>query len=364
MINEVDNAPPPLDFTYINSFVTTHETPVMRTDPSLITCCSCTDGCRDVKKCECIRRMGSAAYNNDNALLQHRTTAIYECSSRCLCHVTQCTNRVVTHGPSLRLEVFRCDNPMKGWGVRCRDDIPAGTYIADYIGEIMEEEAGENRGIEFSDQYLFNMDHFTQTVGERHLSRLGFSKDPSLFGTVRTSDTSGPTVRHRKIRERERVEANVNITCMSREDLLRHLDPALVDLLDSKGAIERAQARGKRLRTDPEAFLAEVDLSLTDHDSSGHERRKDKARKPPKALPSRSSAPKGAPSSSKPIVSSSSSAIASSPDDVPTAPVLDSWAENQLKYRIKMRDEARSLLRDRKMAETEATHATYVIDAR
>jgi hypothetical protein len=312
--------------------------------------------------------MGSAAYNNDNALLQHRTTAIYECSSRCLCHINQCTNRVVTHGPSLRLEVFRCDNPMKGWGVRCRDDIPAGTYVADYIGEIMEEEAGENRGIQFSDQYLFNMDYFTQTVAERHLSHLGFAKDPSLFGTVRTSDTSGPTARHRKIRERERVEANVNITCMTREDLLRHLDPALVDLLDSKGAIERAHARGKRLRTDPEAFLAEVDRSLNDHDSTGEKGRKEKARKPPKALPSRNSAPKGAPPSSSLKIAnnntSSSSTVSDIAGDVSTVPVLDSWAESQLKYRIKVRDEARGLLRDRKMAETEATHATYVIDAR
>jgi hypothetical protein len=33
-------------------------------------------------------------------------------------------------------QVFRCASAGKGWGVRCVDSIPAGTYVTDYIGEV------------------------------------------------------------------------------------------------------------------------------------------------------------------------------------------------------------------------------------
>lgn len=40
---------------------------------------------------------------------------------------------------TLPLEVFRCVPVEKGWGVRCRDFVPAGTFVACYQGELLDE---------------------------------------------------------------------------------------------------------------------------------------------------------------------------------------------------------------------------------
>ena len=46
-----------------------------------------------------------------------------------------CPNRVVGNGPQLPLEVYECKPAGKGWGIRCKIDFHAGTFVADYIGE-------------------------------------------------------------------------------------------------------------------------------------------------------------------------------------------------------------------------------------
>jgi hypothetical protein len=47
----------------------------------------------------------------------------------------------------LSLYACRCKEPGKGWGVRCLDPIPAGSFVTDYLGEILREEDAEKRGI-------------------------------------------------------------------------------------------------------------------------------------------------------------------------------------------------------------------------
>jgi hypothetical protein len=34
--------------------------------------------------------------------------------------------------------VFRCPEKRKGWGVRCIDDLQAGTFVIDYVGEVWD----------------------------------------------------------------------------------------------------------------------------------------------------------------------------------------------------------------------------------
>lgn len=114
-------------------------------------------------------------YTDKGQLLEPRQPVLYECNDLCRCHHEGCKNRVLGKGLQLRLEVFkcvyacmlgpwtsrqttssspllsasrvRCKEPGKGWGIRCLDRIPAGTYITDYLGEIMTEEDAEKRGL-------------------------------------------------------------------------------------------------------------------------------------------------------------------------------------------------------------------------
>ncbi|GAQ83226.1 putative histone H3 (Lys9) methyltransferase SUV39H1/Clr4 [Klebsormidium nitens] len=67
---------------------------------------------------------------------------IKECSIKCLCH-TSCGNRVVQRGIAVKLEVFWAVG--KGWAVRCLQDLPAGTFVCEYVGEILTTDELDTR---------------------------------------------------------------------------------------------------------------------------------------------------------------------------------------------------------------------------
>lgn len=235
VVNEVDSAPPPIDFVYVTEPVA-GEGVILSNNPSCLTCCTCTDNCRDPSRCECALRMGgSFAYDSTGIIVNDKEGGIFECNAQCSCNVTRCKNRVVGNGPHLRLEVFRCDNPLKGWGVRCIDDIQAGTYVADYLGEMLLEEDSEKRGLILNDEYLFTLDSWGRSCAAEKIRELGIKT--KLLSVKREED--------------------MDITTMTKEDVSKYLDPELVELLDKKGAISRALEMGRRLREEPEAFLKE-----------------------------------------------------------------------------------------------------------
>lgn len=58
-----------------------------------------------------------------------------------------------------RLQLFRTSK--KGWGVRALQDIPQGTFICEYVGEIISEAEAEMRQ---NDAYLFSLDDKPQDL--------------------------------------------------------------------------------------------------------------------------------------------------------------------------------------------------------
>lgn len=78
---------------------------------------------------------------------------IFECNRACNCWKT-CFNRVVQFGVRTRLQVFRANG--KGWGVRPVKDIPKGTFVCEYIGEIITDSEADRRE---DDSYLFDLDN-------------------------------------------------------------------------------------------------------------------------------------------------------------------------------------------------------------
>ncbi|CAN0322728.1 unnamed protein product, partial [Hapterophycus canaliculatus] len=77
---------------------------------------------------------------------------------RCACNPTRCTNRVVSRGVHLPLQVFRCADPEKGWGLRCLETIPAGSFVACYLGEVLTDRSVDDRGRQTHDDYVFSLD--------------------------------------------------------------------------------------------------------------------------------------------------------------------------------------------------------------
>eukprot|EP01033_Poteriospumella_lacustris_P008112 gene8112-5840_t len=219
-INTVDDEPGPSLFIYVNKPVAGEGTKLTN-NPNFLSCCSCTDNCSDPSTCECIINSGGLSYDHTGRLLVDRPAGIYECNYRCACNVKLCRNRVVSNGPSQRLEVFRCADPNKGWGVRCKDPLPPGTFIADYIGEIMAESAADQRGLSICDEYLYSLDCWGRSQACQRLNDLGLKR--SLESVPR--------------------EYFVDATNLTREKLEQYFeetddDRQFLDFLESKGKIQ------------------------------------------------------------------------------------------------------------------------------
>ncbi|CAF0924710.1 unnamed protein product [Rotaria sordida] len=180
-VNEVNNDIPNT-FTY-----RVERTPVkgvnMIVNEPTMTCCSCTDGCRNRIQCACwLRTLKYAELVGDERIksmrAKHKSQAeilyqlgygfrrlhknvpggIYECNNKCSCNKQTCSNRVVQNGIIAQLQLFKTVG--RGWGVRTLHDLPVGTFISVYSGEIFTSEQADERGKLIGDEYQADLDFF------------------------------------------------------------------------------------------------------------------------------------------------------------------------------------------------------------
>ncbi|PKA57297.1 Histone-lysine N-methyltransferase, H3 lysine-9 specific SUVH6 [Apostasia shenzhenica] len=115
--------------------------------------CDCTDGCSDSENCACaVKNGGEIPFNYNGAIVQAKPL-IYECGPSCKCP-SSCHNRVSQHGIRIPLEIFKTEG--RGWGVRSLKSIPSGSFICEYIGELLQDGEAEQRT---NDEYLFDIGH-------------------------------------------------------------------------------------------------------------------------------------------------------------------------------------------------------------
>lgn len=109
--------------------------------------CICQDKCKNSDECSChglsrdeaymisgLDSVNQAGYKY-KSLNKKLASAVFECNSQCKCTV-RCLNRVVQNGIKHCLQVFK--TPNRGWGLRCLHDIPPGSFICLYAGEIID----------------------------------------------------------------------------------------------------------------------------------------------------------------------------------------------------------------------------------
>ncbi|GAB2294218.1 hypothetical protein Dimus_028436 [Dionaea muscipula] len=145
-VNTIDNEKPPA-FTYIRSMIFPDWY-----SPVLPVGCDCVSGCSDSKKCACIVRNGGEIPYNCNGAIVEAKSLVYECGPSCACPPA-CHNRVSQHGIRFQLEIFKTES--RGWGVRSLSSIPSGSFICEYIGELLEDKEAEQRT--GNDEYLFDI---------------------------------------------------------------------------------------------------------------------------------------------------------------------------------------------------------------
>uniref|UniRef100_A0A7I4BQG6 Uncharacterized protein n=1 Tax=Physcomitrium patens TaxID=3218 RepID=A0A7I4BQG6_PHYPA len=108
---------------------------------------------------------------------------VYECNSSCQCK-DPCRNRVLQKGVHLKLEVFI--SPHKGWGVRAAEAISRGTFVCEYVGEVLNDSEANKRGKRYDQvgcSYLYNIDAHLDVVGVKSISK-PFVIDATKYGNV------------------------------------------------------------------------------------------------------------------------------------------------------------------------------------
>ncbi|XP_057449753.1 histone-lysine N-methyltransferase, H3 lysine-9 specific SUVH6-like [Lotus japonicus] len=145
-VNTIDDEKPP-PFTYITSMMYPDGCNLAPPEG-----CYCTNGCSDSEKCPCVvKNGGEIPFNHDEAIVEAKPL-VYECGPCCKCPST-CHNRVSQLGIKFQLEIFK--TPTRGWGVRSLNSIPSGSFICEYIGEVLEDKEAEQRT--GNDEYLFDI---------------------------------------------------------------------------------------------------------------------------------------------------------------------------------------------------------------
>nr|XP_061836747.1 histone-lysine N-methyltransferase EHMT1 isoform X2 [Nerophis lumbriciformis] len=153
-VNFVDSEPYPDDYKYILENCVTSPMNIDRNITHL-QYCVCKEDCSS-SSCMCGQLSLRCWYDKDACLLpefcREEPPLIFECNHACSCWKT-CKNRVVQNGLRTRIQLFRTTK--KGWGVRALQDIPQGTFVCEYIGEIISEAEAEMRQ---NDAFLFSLE--------------------------------------------------------------------------------------------------------------------------------------------------------------------------------------------------------------
>lgn len=148
VVNTIDNEKP-LPFKYVNRVI--YPNWCRRIPPKG---CECPDGCTDSNQCDCaVKNGGVIPFNSKGAIIKAKPL-IHECGPSCKCPPS-CLNRVSQHGIKFPLQIFKTES--RGWGVRSLTSIPSGSFICEYIGELIEDKEAEKRiG---NDEYLFDIEN-------------------------------------------------------------------------------------------------------------------------------------------------------------------------------------------------------------
>uniref|UniRef100_A0A915M247 SET domain-containing protein n=1 Tax=Meloidogyne javanica TaxID=6303 RepID=A0A915M247_MELJA len=114
--------------------------------------CDCIDVCLP-GRCACIDNSTTRIYDHKidltNGVPNFYENIIYECDKNtCLGCKGKCHWRLTPEKFNLEVEVFK--TPLAGWAVRSRQLIEAGTFIAEFVGEIVHHNSMAHRPIDYA----------------------------------------------------------------------------------------------------------------------------------------------------------------------------------------------------------------------
>ncbi len=180
VINEIDEAGIPPNFTYVENYIYGEGVPCQIDLNERLVGCQCKVGYCTAKSCSCFTEHTGARLNYDRTTSQvvlKPGNVIYECNSKCSC-LSNCINRVSQRKSDLDLAIQRI--PKKGWGVITQRKIPERMFITYYYGEIIKSTEAEKRGSQYDAKgltYLFDLDYNAEDHDE-----CAYTVDATYYG--------------------------------------------------------------------------------------------------------------------------------------------------------------------------------------
>ncbi|KAH8420433.1 hypothetical protein KR009_010304 [Drosophila setifemur] len=147
------------DFRYVKQCIIQQNSVQIDRRVSQMRICSCPDSCSS-DRCQCNGASSQNWYTAESRLIAdfnyEDPAVIFECNDVCGCNQLSCKNRVVQNGTRTPLQIVECEEPVKGWGVRALANVPKGTFVASYTGEILTAMEADRRT---DDSYYFDLDN-------------------------------------------------------------------------------------------------------------------------------------------------------------------------------------------------------------
>ncbi|CAL7952245.1 unnamed protein product [Xylocopa violacea] len=173
--NMVDLEEAPQDFYYIEDYLPGNGVIIPNDPPIGCECITC-----NVKTKCCFSQDGRVCpYTSTCKIRVPPGTPIYECNKRCACDM-DCINRVVQRGTEMKLCIFRTANG-RGWGVKTLQRIKKGSFVTEYVGEVITSEEAEKRGKQYDvagRTYLFDLD-YNETE-----EQCPYTVDAAMYGNI------------------------------------------------------------------------------------------------------------------------------------------------------------------------------------
>ncbi|XP_065205525.1 histone-lysine N-methyltransferase SUV39H2-like [Planococcus citri] len=198
--NFVDLELLPFDFSYINANIAGADVSFLKHPPIG---CDCI-GKRICLLNNCCPEMFNSqpTYNEDGQVMIPSNMPIYECNKNCKCSKS-CANRIVQRGSNIKFIIFRTED--HEWGVQAAQSIKKGTFVVEYVGEIVKRnQIDQFHHEEKQNHYLFdlnfNKEDCLYTINSwKHgnISRfIGHSCAPNLHAYSVWIDSSDPNIYH------------------------------------------------------------------------------------------------------------------------------------------------------------------------
>ncbi|XP_060193167.1 histone-lysine N-methyltransferase SUVR5 isoform X2 [Lycium barbarum] len=127
---------------------------------------------------------GRFPYDERGRIMLEEGYIVYECNQWCSCSKS-CQNRVLQSGVRVKLEIYKTET--KGWAVRAREAILRGTFVCEYVGEVLDEQEANKRRNRYGTEgcgYFLEIDAHVNDMSRLIEGQSPYVIDATNYGNV------------------------------------------------------------------------------------------------------------------------------------------------------------------------------------